>query len=105
MSGSSYCFVHNPDTRSQHAEAGRKGGSNRLKPSASLLPRVKLSSGEAVLSILEDTINRVRMAHDDGSMDVATANSVGHLCGKLLEAYKVIDIEKRLVAIETKATA
>lgn len=104
MGASGFCFVHNPKTRHQHQEAARKGGSNANKAQSLLLPAIKLAGGDTVLAVLEDTINRVRKINDDGSMDVATANSVGHLCGKLLEAYKVVDIEKRLTAIETRAS-
>lgn len=104
MSGQGYCFVHNPTTRSKHAEAARKGGSNANKPPSSLLPAIKLSNSKAVLTMLEDTINRVRRINDDGSMDVAIANSVGHLCGKYLEAYKVVDLESRIAELESAGT-
>ena len=99
MTNSSYCFTHNPDTRDRHAAATKKGGSYKGSP-ASLLPPVELKSGEDVLEMLRDTINRVRVVRDDGSMDIATANSIGHLAGKYLECRKTLEFEAKIKELE-----
>lgn len=101
MSGSKYCFTHNPATRKQHQAATRKGGS--VSPYAmdtTTLPARNLSTIHDVAEMLADTINRVRTVNKDGSMDIQRANAIGHLAGKLIEARKVADLEARLAKLE-----
>lgn len=104
MSTSKYCFTHNPDTREQHQAATRKGG--LVSPyitDTTALPARNLSTIHDVAEMLSDTINRVRVVNKDGSMAIATANAIGHLAGKLIEARKVADLEARLTKLEAGA--
>ena len=104
MSNSKYCFSHNPTTREQHEAATRKGG--LVSPRATdttALPAKNLSTIHDVAEMLADTINRVRTVNKDGSMAIATANAIGHLSGKLIEARKVADLESRLAKLEAGA--
>lgn len=104
MSSSKYCFTHNPDTREQHQAATRKGGLvSPLAADTSALPARNLSTIHDVAEMLSDTINRVRVVNKDGSMAIATANAIGHLAGKLIEARKVADLESRLSKLEAGA--
>jgi hypothetical protein len=66
MSGSNYCFTHNPATRQQHIAATRKGGAiSPTKLETTLLPKAELTSLQSVIEILADTINRVRVVRPD----------------------------------------
>ena len=104
MSSSKYCFSHNPATREQHEAATRKGGSVSPKVTDSTaLPARNLSTIHDIADVLADTINRVRTVNKDGSMTIATANAIGHLSGKLIEALKVADLETRLAKLEAGA--
>jgi hypothetical protein len=101
MSGSKYCFSHNPATKERHRAATRKGGSASPKVSGNtVLPALNLSSIHDIAEVLAETINRVRTVNSDGSMAIPTANAIGHLAGKLLEARKVADLEARLAKLE-----
>jgi hypothetical protein len=98
MSGSNYCFSHNPATREQHRAATRKGGA--VSPfkavETAILPKVELASVQSVVDVLADAINRVRVVRPDGSMDVKSANTLGFLCGKYAELYKIANLEEKI---------
>lgn len=98
MSASNYCFSHNPATREQHHAATRKGGA--VSPSkaveTTILPQVELNSVQSVVDVLADAINRVRVVRPDGSMDVKSANTLGFLCGKYAEVYKLANLEDKI---------
>ncbi len=97
MSGSNYCFTHNPATREQHSAATRKGGAvSPNKTNTIVLPKVELNSVQAVVDVLADAINRVRVVRPDGSMDVKSANTLGFLCGKYAEVYKLANLEEKI---------
>ncbi len=102
MSASNYCFTHNPVTREQHRAATRKGGA--VSPSkaveTTVLPKVELNSVQSVVDVLADAINRVRVVRPDGSMDVKSANTLGFLCGKYAEVYKLANLEGRIKDFE-----
>lgn len=103
MANSEYCFTHNPATRDQHLAATRKGGAVSPKQADTTpLPVVEFKDANAIVEVLADTINRVRVVRPDGSMDVQTANAVGHLCGQLSQAYKIANLESRLNDDEPK---
>lgn len=104
MHDGSYCFTHNPATRKQHQAATRKGGS--FSPNGrggTVLPAMNLSTIGDIADVLADTINRVRTVNEDGSIPIQTANAIGHLAGKLIEARKVADLESRLNKLEASA--
>ncbi len=104
MSNSKYCFTHNPATKEQHRAATQKGGLfSPSKSDVTVLPAMNLSTVKDIADVLADTINRVRTVNKDGSMPIQTANAIGHLAGKLLEARKVADLEARLNKLEASA--
>jgi hypothetical protein len=101
MSSSNYCFTHNPATKDQHRAATIKGGLfSPSKADVAVLPAMKLSTIHDIADVLADTINRVRTVNKDGSMPIQTANAIGHLAGKLIEARKIADLESRLAKLE-----
>jgi hypothetical protein len=98
MSDGNYCFTHNPATREQHRAATRKGGAVSPTKAAetTVLPQVELTSVQSVVDVLADAINRVRVVRPDGSMDVKSANTLGFLCGKYAEVYKLANLEEKI---------
>lgn len=101
MSSSKYCFTHNPATRERHRAATLKGGSVSPRTTDNtVLPAMNLSTVHDIANVLADTINRVRTVNKDGSMPIQTANAIGHLAGKLIEARKAADLEARLDKLE-----
>jgi hypothetical protein len=101
MTSVKYCFTHNPATKEQHRAATQKGGLfSPSKADITVLPSMKLHTIKDIADVLADTINRVRTVDKDGSMPIQTANAIGHLAGKLIEARKVADLEARLGKLE-----
>lgn len=100
MHGSDYCFTHNPETREAHKLATSKGGS-ATRPSVELADiGIDLTDPNNTLILLADTISRVRRVRDDGTMDIKTANCIGFLTSKMLEAQRQISMEQRLAQLE-----
>ncbi|MEI8061350.1 MAG: hypothetical protein WCG99_03605 [Candidatus Berkelbacteria bacterium] len=102
MHKNKFCFMHNPDTKNQVKEAGRKGGqvSCYNKGLIKADPIDILTDSKMVVYLLADTINRVRQVGPDGSLDPKAANCIGILTSKLLAAQKDLETERRLKRIE-----
>lgn len=97
MTGSEYCFFHNPSISStQRKQAQIKGGKNRRSRVISPLAPLPLHSSEDIVKLLASTITEVRA----GSIDVKIANCIGVLSSHLLRAIEVVEFEKRLQALE-----
>ncbi len=99
MTGSDYCFYHNPavSVEMKHAAHVKGGQANRARVKEPLPPITANKSGD-VVQLLEDTVNRVRM----GSLDLRVANSIGFLSGHLLKALELSELEERFDALEQK---
>ncbi len=101
MSGGRYCYLHNPKIpKAEKRKAQSRGGQVTVLDKTNLLDPVDITDARTVIYILADTINRVRKVQADGSMDVKTANCIGHLASKMLEAQRVVAIEERIEKIE-----
>lgn len=61
------------------------------------LDPVPVDDALSTLYLLSDTINRIRTARPDGTLDLKVANSVGFLAGKLLESRKQLLFEEGLI--------
>ncbi|MDH3890941.1 MAG: hypothetical protein OEV49_07625 [candidate division Zixibacteria bacterium] len=101
VTGSKFCFFHDPKRAKQRQAAQRKGGINRLRPDkVTVLPSntldAVLRTADDVCQLLSDTINQVRK----GVLDVKIANSVGYLAGVILKARSQGELEDRIVEIE-----
>ncbi len=97
MRNSKFCFTHNPDTKRERASAVSKGGKSPRKNYLNLKP-VKIKNPKQVVTLLEDTINKVR----GGDMDIRVANCIGYLSGHIIKAIEISDLEKRLEIMEDK---
>ncbi len=97
LSGSRFCFFHDPARSNERKAASQKGGSRHRMAS---LPRetaeFEVKKAEDVVKLLSLTVNQVRR----GEIDPKVANSVGYLSGIILRAREQGDIEDRLQQIE-----
>ena len=96
VSGSKYCFAHDPAQETKRKQAQRKGGeAGRV----ATLPESSLSirNMSDVLELIELTINDVRT----GRLDVKVANAVGYLANVSVKVIQQTDIEARLDALES----
>ena len=104
MTGSEFCYWHDPDKKAERKEASSNGGkvSYYDKGLIKAEPIDITADKTAIIYLLADTINRVRRVKTDGSLDVKVANSIGQLVGKMLEAQKELVIAEKLDALEAK---
>jgi hypothetical protein len=95
MTGSKFCFSHNPDTKKEKLVAVIKGG-KAPKKNHSSLPPIPLNQPKDVVGLLTTTINEVR----EGSIELRIANCIGYLSGHLIKAFEITDLEDRISKIE-----
>jgi len=97
VSGSDFCFFHDPAKVSERKAACRKGGHSRKMVT---LPKetveFEIKKANDVVRLLSVTINQVRK----GEIDPRVANAVGYLSGIILKAREQGDIDQRLKQIE-----
>lgn len=96
VTGSTYCFAHDPAQATKRQDAQRKGGeAGRV----ATLPESTLSVGKMsdVLELMETTINDVRA----GRLDVRAANAIGYLANVSVKVIQQTDIVARLEALES----
>jgi len=97
MKSSDYCFSHNPKTKQQHLEAVKKGGEAMQERNCIKLDPIPVEDALTTAYLITDTINRIRVAKPDGTMDLRVANSVGFLSSKLLECRKQMLYEESIL--------
>lgn len=93
---SGLCFSHDPSKAEEKQQAVVKGG-QALKKVKLNLPVVSIKTIEDVVMVLEETINAVR------SGDIPTsnpANTIGFLCGHILKALELNQVDTKLDAID-----
>lgn len=97
MKSSDFCFLHNPEiSEEEKREMQSRGGqANKIKIPEPL-PPIKINRGEDIISLLENTINKVRA----GEMDLRVANCIGYLAGHLIKAVETAKFEDRIETIE-----
>ncbi|MEI8060781.1 MAG: hypothetical protein WCG99_00595 [Candidatus Berkelbacteria bacterium] len=95
--GSDFCFVHDPMMKQEHLEATKKGGQSTHSKDYIKLDPIPIEDASSALYLITDTINRIRTAKTDGTLDLKVANSIGFLSGKLLECRKQLLLEEHLI--------
>jgi hypothetical protein len=99
MTGSTFCFFHNPTKEAEREAARRSGGLERNRRVAVLPPGtpdrqvLKISD---VIELLGETVNQVRR----GQLDPKVANSVGYIAGILIKALERGPLEDRIALLE-----
>jgi len=104
MTGSEFCYWHDPDKEAERKEASSNGGkvSYYDKGLVKAEPIDITADKTAIVYLLADTINRVRRVKTDGSLDIRVANCIGFLSSKMIEAQKEIVTAERLDTLEAK---
>ena len=99
MSGSEYCYSHNPKiSKKEKKESQSRGGKNNATILNESLDPIEIKSSKDVPDLIIDTINKVR----SGELEIRIANCIGYLSGHLLKAFEQSDLEKRIEDLETK---
>ena len=108
ISGSDYCYFHNPNIKESEKRKSRsRGGRLNRHTSADTkkISALKLKEIKDIAILLGETINSVRIdlfTTDSLSAKIKIANSIGFLSGHLLNALEKSDLEKRLEALEQR---
>ena len=93
MMDTKFCFTHNPEAQDEKKTAVLKGGlAPKPRKDAELLIPIQVKTIEGVLTLIEDTINRVRTE----PMTHQKANCIGYLANIALKALEVGEIDEKL---------
>jgi hypothetical protein len=99
LTGSDYCFHHDPDRAEERRLARRKGGRARhgrhLGPVGQAEP-ITLGSMADVAALLQETINETRRLENS----IQRARTLGYLAGQLIKAMDMAELEDRVARIE-----
>ena len=98
VTGSRYCFYHDPDLAAERKAARAKGGRvrhGRKLTTGSDGPTEIASMGE-VVDLLEQTINDCLKLENS----IARARAIGYLAGTLARVMEMSELEQRIVALE-----
>jgi hypothetical protein len=97
IGGSSLCYLHDPKvSKEEKREAQSKGGQGNALTVQDALPVLEVNTSDDVVSLLADTIGRVRA----GELDIKTANCIGVLSGHLLKALELSKVEGKVERVE-----
>jgi hypothetical protein len=97
MTDSDYCYLHNPEIPEESKrQAQAKGGEARSLTLEKPLPDLPLETPSDAITLVADTIKRVRA----GELDIKTANCIGFLSDKLLKAFEVSKLNDKVEYIE-----
>jgi len=97
VTGSSYCYFHDPVLEEKRKAAQSAGGQrNKLTVLPSSTPDAKLQNAQDATKLLACTINQVRR----GEIDPKIATTVGYLIALLMKAHDQSETERRLEALE-----
>jgi hypothetical protein len=93
MSGSDYCYRHNPDVSEENKHnASSEGGKQCKEPQfiETPLPEMKVENMQDVVNLLADTINNVRT----GKISTKSGTAIGYLSFILMQAMDKVSYEK-----------
>lgn len=97
MRGRDFCFSHELSMVEERQQAVKRGGyAPKPRKGASQLTPIAIKSVGDILTLLEDTLNRVRTE----PMTHQKANCIGYLSGIALKALEQNNLEIRLEAVE-----
>jgi len=98
LSGSSFCFFHDPAAVQRRIAASRKGGQKKRLPALPPdTPDFPLNSARDAGALLDRTINQLLR----GKLDPRIANAVGYLLTVKLKAEDKGELEGRVAALES----
>jgi hypothetical protein len=99
LEGSDFCYWHDPGMAEARRQSRAKGGRARhgrtVKPPSGRDPVTVEVAGD-VLPILERAINDVLALENS----ISRARAVGYLCGQVVKAFEVTELQERVEALE-----
>jgi len=98
ISDSEFCFFHDPNSKERQKEAQISGGKANKVILKEALPVLTINESGDVITLLIDTISRVR----SGEIDIRLANALGVLSGQLIKAFEMCQISDRVEIVEQK---
>ena len=102
VTGSDYCFWHDPALADRRKLARTKGGRARHGRALGAVHRgqpVHIAELADVVKVLEAELNALLTLEKS----ISRARAVGYLCGVLVKVYKDTELEARIVALEAQA--
>jgi hypothetical protein len=97
LTGSRFCFFHDPASARERTAASRRGGEkNRAAVLPPDTPDFPLNSAADASALLERTINHLLR----GQLDARIANAVGYLLTVKIKAADLGKLEERMAALE-----
>lgn len=103
VTGSNYCWSHDPGLRTQRTQARQNGGTARhgRKILYSTSAPVTLNTIADVLKLLESEVNAVLMLE----ISLSRGQTIARLAGAFVSAFQVGEIEQRVALIEARLNA
>jgi len=99
LTGSDYCYHHDPRRAAERSQARRKGGRARhgrtLGP-VGVAPTFPLDTMADVTALLQHTINQALQLENS----IARARTLGYLAGLLIKALDIASLEERVLLLE-----
>lgn len=99
MEGSDYCYWHDPALAEERRKARAKGGHarhGRKIGSTGGADPVEIETAADVLPVLSEEINELRKLE----RSVKRARAIGYLCGQVVRAFEVSELQTRVEALE-----
>jgi hypothetical protein len=99
LTGSRFCYFHDPSKAHERQVAQQAGGIARSRRAAVLpleTPDWQVRKMSDVVELLGETLNQVRR----GQLDPKVANSVAYIAGILLKALERGPLEERIASLE-----
>jgi hypothetical protein len=97
LSGSDFCYFHDPAIAAERRDSQASGGSrHRIRTLDSTAPDVQIERCADVVVLVTQTINQVRK----GAIDPRIANAVGYLANVVIKAFEREDLETRIERLE-----
>jgi len=96
LTGSDFCYFHNPETKEKMLESSSKGGSKRIYPDLDEFHFT--GKPEDLIKLLQDSINDLRT----NRINERKATAINALTGGLMKAIELINLEERITDLENK---
>ena len=96
LTGSAWCFAHDPERAAQRAEARRKGG--RGKARLARVERLVPGTLRPVLALLLTTLEETHR----GDLDPKVAGALAAVAGAVCRVYQAGVVEDRLAELEAQ---
>jgi hypothetical protein len=99
LSGSDYCYHHDPRLAARRRQARRKGGRarhGRQVGPVGAAPNLPLATMSGVTDLLRHAINQALQLENS----IARARTLGYLAGLLIKALDIASLEERVLLLE-----